>query len=64
MSEATEGFLRSHTMGSTNVAGKGKELGEACGSKAPMIVRRDHEDGDEGLMGRGLEGNGCKVRGA
>jgi hypothetical protein len=51
-------------MGSTNVAGKGEELGEACGSKAPMIVRRDHEDGDEGLMGRGLEGNGCKVRGA
>jgi hypothetical protein len=27
-------------MGSTNVAGKGKELGEAWGSKAPMTVRR------------------------
>jgi hypothetical protein len=37
-------------MGSTNVASKGKELGEACGSKAPMMARRDHEDGDEGLM--------------
>jgi hypothetical protein len=49
-------------MGLTNVAGKGKELGEACGSKAPMMVRRDHEAGDEGLMGHGFCGNGCKVR--
>jgi hypothetical protein len=57
-----EGFLRSHTMGSTNVAGKGKELGEACGRKAPMMARRDHEDGDEGMMGRGFYGDGCKVR--
>jgi hypothetical protein len=62
MSEATEGFLRSHTMGSTNVAGKGKELGEACGSKAPMTVRRNHEEGDNGLMDHGLYGDGCKVR--
>jgi hypothetical protein len=54
--------LRSHTIGSTNVAGKGKELGEACGSKAPMMARRDHEDGDEGLMGCGFCGDGCKVR--
>jgi hypothetical protein len=38
-------------MGSTNVASKGKELGEACRSKVPMMARRDHEDGDEGLMG-------------
>jgi hypothetical protein len=49
-------------MGSTNVASKGKELGEACGSKAPMMARRDHEDGDEGLMGCGFCGDGCKVR--
>jgi hypothetical protein len=35
-----EGFLRSHTMGSTNVACRGKELGEACGSKTPMMVRQ------------------------
>jgi hypothetical protein len=49
-------------MGSTNVAGKGKELGEACGSKASMTARRDHEDGDEGLMGRSFCGDGCKVR--
>jgi hypothetical protein len=60
--EATEGFLRSHTIGSTDVAGKGKELGEACGSKAPLMVRRDHEDGDERLMGCGFCGDGCKVR--
>jgi hypothetical protein len=39
-------------MGSTNVAGRGKELGEACGSK----------DGDEGLMGCDFCGDGCKVR--
>jgi hypothetical protein len=57
-----EGFLRSHTMGSTNIAGKGKELGEACGSKAPMMVRRDHEDGDEELVGCGSCEGGCKVR--
>jgi hypothetical protein len=49
-------------MGSTNVAGKGKELGQACRSKAPMMVRKDHEDEDEGLMGRGFCGDGCKVR--
>jgi hypothetical protein len=49
-------------MGSTNVAGKGKELGEPCGSKAPMTVRRDYEDGDEGLMGCGFCGGGCKMR--
>jgi hypothetical protein len=49
-------------MGSTNVASKGKELGEACESKAPMRVRRDHEDEDEGLMGHGFCGDGCKVR--
>jgi hypothetical protein len=49
-------------VGSTNVAGKGKELGKACGSKVPMMVRRDREDGDEELMGHSLEGNGCKVR--
>jgi hypothetical protein len=49
-------------MGSTNIASKGKELGEACGSKAPMMARRDHEDGDEGLMGRGFCGDGFKVR--
>jgi hypothetical protein len=48
-------------MGSTNVASKGKELGEACGSKAPMMARRDCEDGDEGLVGRGFCGDGCKV---
>jgi hypothetical protein len=41
-----EGFFRSHIMGFTNVAGKGREVGEACGSKAPMMVRRDCEDGD------------------
>jgi hypothetical protein len=49
-------------MGCTNGAGKGKELGEACGSKALMTVRRDHEDEDEGLMGCGFCGDGCKVR--
>jgi hypothetical protein len=49
-------------MGSTNVSGKGKELGEACGSKAPMMVRRDREDADEGLIGRGFCGDACKVR--
>jgi hypothetical protein len=49
-------------MGSTNVAGKGKELGEACGSKAPMMARRGREDGDEGLMGHSFCGDGCKVR--
>jgi hypothetical protein len=27
-----------------------------------MTVRRDREDGDEGLMGRGFCGDGCKVR--
>jgi hypothetical protein len=43
-------------MGSTNVAGKGKELGEACGSKSPMTVKRDREDGDEGLMGHSFVG--------
>jgi hypothetical protein len=49
-------------MGSTNVADKGKELGEACGSKVPMMVRRDCEDGDEGLMGHSFHGDGYKVR--
>jgi hypothetical protein len=49
-------------MGSTNVAGKGKELGEACGSKAPMMARRDREVGDKGLVSRGFCGDGCKVR--
>jgi hypothetical protein len=49
-------------MESTNVADKGKELGEACGSKAPMMVRRDREDGDKGLIGHGFCGDGCKVR--
>jgi hypothetical protein len=57
-----EGFLRSHTMGSTNVTSKGKELGEACVSKAPMTARRDCEDGDEGLMGRDFYEDGYKVR--
>jgi hypothetical protein len=57
-----EGFLRSHTMGSTKVASKGKELGEACGNKAPMMVRRDREDGDEALMGHGFYEDGCKAR--
>jgi hypothetical protein len=57
-----EGFLRSHTMESTNFAGKGKELGEACGSKAPMMARRDREDRDKGLMGHGFYGDGYKVR--
>jgi hypothetical protein len=51
-----EGFLRFHTMGSTNVVIKGKELREACGSKAPMMARRDHEDRDEKLMGHGFWG--------
>jgi hypothetical protein len=60
--EAMEGFLRSHTMGSTNVAGKDKELGETCGSKALVMVRRDCEDGDEGLMGCSFCGDGCKMR--
>jgi hypothetical protein len=54
--------LRSHTIGFTNVVGKGKELGEACGSKAPILMKRDHKDGDEGLMGCSLCGDGCKVR--
>jgi hypothetical protein len=49
-------------MGCTNIAGKGKELGEACGSKALMMVRRDCEDGDEGFMGRGFCEDRCKVR--
>jgi hypothetical protein len=49
-------------MGSTNVASKGKELGEACGSKAPIMVMRDCKDGDEGLMDHSFFGNGCKVR--
>jgi hypothetical protein len=49
-------------MRSTNVAGKGKELGEACRRKAPMTARRDCEDGDEGLMGHGFCGDGCEVR--
>jgi hypothetical protein len=57
-----EGFLRSHTMGSTNVASKGKELGETCGNKALMMARRNHEDGDEGLMGHSFCEDGCKVR--
>jgi hypothetical protein len=57
-----EGFLKSHTMGSTNVAGKGKELGAAFGSKAPMTARRDHEDGDEGLVVHGSCGGRCKLR--
>jgi hypothetical protein len=57
-----QGFLRSHTIVFTNVVSKGKELGGACGSKAPMAVRRDCEDGDEGLMGCGFCGDGCKVR--
>jgi hypothetical protein len=52
----------SHSMGSTNVAGKGKELGKACGSKAPTMVRRDYEDRDEGLMSCSFCGEGCKVR--
>jgi hypothetical protein len=49
-------------MGSANVAGKSKEMGEACGSKSSMKVRRDREDGDEGLVGHGFCGDGCKVR--
>jgi hypothetical protein len=49
-------------MGSTNVASKGKELGRACGSKAHMMARRDHEDGDEGLVGCSFCGDRCKVR--
>jgi hypothetical protein len=49
-------------MGSTKVASKGKELGEACGNKAPMMVRRDREDGDEALMGHGFYEDGCKAR--
>jgi hypothetical protein len=49
-------------MGSINVASKGKELGEACGSKAPMMARRDREDGDKELVGHGFCGDGCKVR--
>jgi hypothetical protein len=49
-------------MGSTNIANKGKELEEACGSKAPMMARRDREDGDEGLMGCSFCGDGCKLR--
>jgi hypothetical protein len=57
-----EGFLRSYTVGSANVASKSKELGEACGSKAPMMVRRDREEGDEGLVGHSFCGDGCKVR--
>jgi hypothetical protein len=27
-----------------------------------MMARRDHEDGDEWLMGHGFCGDGCKVR--
>jgi hypothetical protein len=57
-----EGFFISHIMGFTNVAGKGREVGEACGSKAPMMVRRECEDGDEWLVGCGFCGDGCKVR--
>jgi hypothetical protein len=49
-------------MGSTSVAGKGKGSGGACGSRAPIMARRGHEDGDKGLMGRSLRGGGCKVR--
>jgi hypothetical protein len=49
-------------MGSTNVAGKDKELGKAYGSKAHMMARRNHEDGDEGLMDHGFCGDGCKVK--
>jgi hypothetical protein len=41
-------------MGFSNVTGKGKELGQSCGSKAPMMAMRDCEDGDKGLMGCGL----------
>jgi hypothetical protein len=49
-------------MGSTNVAGKAKELGEACGSKAPMTVSRDCEGRDKDLMGCSFCEDGCKVR--
>jgi hypothetical protein len=49
-------------MGSTSVVGKGKGLGGACGSRAPIIARRGCEDGDKGLMGHGLKGDVCKVK--
>jgi hypothetical protein len=49
-------------MGSTSVAGKGKGSGGASGSRAPIMARRGHEDGDKGLMGCGLRGGGCKLR--
>jgi hypothetical protein len=49
-------------MGSTSAAGKGKGSGGACGSREPMTARRDHEDGDKGLVCHGLRGSGCKVR--
>jgi hypothetical protein len=58
----TAGFWRSHMMGSTSVASKGKELGEACGSRAPIMARRCCEDGSKGLMGPGLSRCECKVR--
>jgi hypothetical protein len=48
--------------GSINVAGKSKELREACGSKAPMMARRDHKDGHEGLVDHGSCGGRCKVK--
>jgi hypothetical protein len=56
--------LYGNTMGSANVAGKGKELGEACRRTAPMTARRDCKDGEEGLMGCCFCGVGCKVRAA
>jgi hypothetical protein len=34
-------------MGSTSIAGKGKGSGGACGSRAPITVRRGHEDRDK-----------------
>jgi hypothetical protein len=49
-------------MRSSNVVGKGKGSGGACGSRAPINARRGSEDGDKVLMGHGLRGGGYKVR--
>jgi hypothetical protein len=49
-------------MGSTSALGKGKGSGGACGNRVPIMARRGREDGDKGLMGRGLRGSGCEVR--
>jgi hypothetical protein len=49
-------------MGSTSAANKGKGLGRAYGSRAPMMARRGREDGVKGLMGHSFRGSGCKMR--